>query len=109
MWIDQVGNVNIFAGRGYDYNNRPNPDPLSDMWSYDGVHWIWVSGPRVRNELAVYGDLGVSSKESNPPAIGCMSTWLVDDTLYLFAGASYFELSFQGNLNKLSLLTILFD
>ena len=70
---------------------------LSDVWSFDGIDWTWISGSRVSAEYPVYGVKGVSSEDNRPPGGGNIAKWVVNDTLYLYGGSRAFGLSAEGN------------
>jgi hypothetical protein len=63
-WLDLAGNLWLSGGYGYDKNGSINY--LNDYWKYDVQTsvWTWVAGGDLINQLATYGDQGISSRDN---------------------------------------------
>lgn len=82
-WIDGDGNLWLFGGNsGASFFN--------DLWKFDGVNWIWVSGSSIPNQPPVYGQKGVTHPMNVPGARTMSFSWIDDDNnLWLFGGLNY--------------------
>lgn len=52
-WLDTQGNLWMFGGYGAD--NASSFGFLGDLWKFDGLNWIWVSGSNLINAIGNYG------------------------------------------------------
>lgn len=76
---------------------------LNDLWKYDGVKWIWVSGDHTTNQRGVYGTKGLPDP-ANIPGGRYMRPTLWQDlqgNLWLFGGLGYDRAGEIGELNDL--------
>lgn len=91
-WVDDNGNLWIFGG-------VKNGGGFSDLWEYDITinEWVWMNGPNITNQPAVYGTIGVPNPNNNPGARNCYAKWKDSNgNFWLFAGAGI-----NGILNDL--------
>lgn len=80
MWVDSRGVIWIFGGA---LSQSVAFGLTSDLWSFDGTMWTWVSGPELPNQP------GTSYL---PGARERMHSWLgSDDSLWMFGGSGVDE------------------
>ncbi|MCW3120004.1 MAG: Kelch repeat type 2-containing protein [Chitinophagaceae bacterium] len=70
-WVDASGNFWLFGGEGRDEASGAL-GYLDDLWMLDptgnagaGI-WTWVNGDKVRNQVSVYGTVGVENATNKP-------------------------------------------
>ncbi len=64
--------------------------------------WTWVSGTSEINQLGIYGKKGLAASSNFPGARDRSISWIdSNDTLWLFGGVGYNNLSGPGYLNDL--------
>ena len=101
-WVDQVGNLWLFGGSGYDKNGAIGY--LNDLWKYNisTNEWTWVSGTDVANQNAIYGSLGLAASSNIPGARFSSTTWVdsTTNTVWLHGGSGYID-GAVGRLNDL--------
>jgi PKD repeat protein len=83
-WTDHNGNFWLYGGQHTAGNF------YADLWKYDPSinEWVWVNGPGLINQPAVYGTQGVPSPANNPGGRGwAPSSWVdANNNLWMFAG-----------------------
>ncbi len=67
--------------------NSSTQATLSDLWSWNGTHWAWLTGSSVSTR-PIYGPRGVSSPSYTPGARRLSSCIFDSSGLFLFGGAS---------------------
>lgn len=84
MWMDS-NSVWVFGGLQDNNNGYGN-----DLWKFDGVYWIWVSGSSSLNNNGSYGTRGVASSQNQPPSRGFGMAYWTDSSnqFWLFGGYS---------------------
>lgn len=102
-WVDGSGNFWLFGGNGYDVNG--NQSGLSDLWQYNPGkgYWTWMSGPKVVDQVGVYGTLGTAAAGNIPGARFNAVSW-IDQTGNLWLLGGYALTSLQvgyGDFNDL--------
>lgn len=89
-WTDASGSLWLFGGWGLDsvgINGR-----LNDLWRYDPStnNWTWIKGSNLRNQLGMYGTLGVADPANAPGAREMAVSWTdASGTFWLFGGFGY--------------------
>lgn len=99
-WTDQIGNLWLFGGYGYDENNSGN---LNDLWKYNPLtnEWTWISGDKVIDQKGLYGTRGVPNAANKPGSRYVSNSWVdAFGELWLFGGYGY-DTSGTGYLNDL--------
>ncbi len=90
-WVDHEGNIWIFGGETYRSlpNDRWDDILRNDLWRFDVStgNWTWMSGGRLNQDRAVFGDKGVFHPDNVPGAREGACTWVDSDgNLWLFGG-----------------------
>ena len=92
-WADKAGNLWLFGGSGYVQQFFAGAGyvlqggELNDLWKFDGVNWIWVSGANVPNDPGVPGTSGVAAAANVPSARHGAVTWVdANAKTWLFGG-----------------------
>jgi N-acetylneuraminic acid mutarotase len=102
-WIDNMGNLWLFGGNGYD--SAGTQDLLNDLWRYSRRtgQWTWVSGSSTHIAAqAVYGSKGMTAAATVPGARTCRASWTDSaGNLWLFGGLGLDSLGASGDLNDL--------
>jgi len=84
-WTDAEGNLWLFGGYGYDRYGAEGY--LNDLWKFDGVNWVWVSGDNTNYEMGSYGSLGVAAGTNKPGSRSGAVGWVdSNDNLWLYGG-----------------------
>ena len=88
--IDTAGNLWIFGGKGYDYNESTDGvGNLNDLWEYVTKQnvWIWKNGSNEVGQEGSYGTIGVANI-NNVPGAEYGATGLCDTkgNFYIFGG-----------------------
>jgi hypothetical protein len=99
-WTDNVGNLWLFGGDGYD--SVGTQALLNDLWRYSpGTgQWTWVSGSNVAGRKGVYGTLGVAVSGNVPGARTSSVSWTDSaGNLWLFGGQGIDSTGASGYLN----------
>ncbi|MFX1451691.1 MAG: Kelch repeat-containing protein [Promethearchaeota archaeon] len=95
-WIDSNDTLWLFGG--WD----KNANYLNDLWKFDGMHWTWVSGTDLTNQLGIYGTKGVADSSNVPGARNYGISWIdSNNTLWLFGGYGYSNETGPNCLNDL--------
>ena len=88
----------MFGGYGYGYNNNNNgtKECLGEMWVYNKTNNKWKNIGGIGNEEGEYGkykygNIGVEESDNWPPNRMGSVSWLLNNKMYLFGGASQFE------------------
>ncbi len=98
-WKDASGVLWLFGGDGYAALGSAGY--LNDLWSWDGVHWTWMSGSDEAKQPGVYGTKGVAAPTNVPGArVGAVSWTDASGGLWLFGGYGYTQ-GGVGYLNDL--------
>ncbi|MBN2393342.1 MAG: hypothetical protein JXR84_21605, partial [Anaerolineae bacterium] len=98
-WMDAKGHFWLFGGRGCD-NSGPCSVSLNDLWKYDGVNWMWVSGSGVGEQPGVYEDSDPS--ENVPGARYNSVSWTdAEGHFWLFGGLGFDSVGHEGLLDDL--------
>lgn len=94
-WIDSNDNLWLFGGVGCNSNSD---GLLNDLWKFDGINWIWVSGPDKVDQLPVYGTKGIADSANTPGTGAGGVSWIdSEDNLWLFGGNYHNDLwKFDG-------------
>jgi hypothetical protein len=104
MWFDSDGRLWIRGGTGCDsVSCATNVNLLQDVWRFDGTNWTWMAGPKLANQPASYGTLGVSSATNLPGGRHVEGSWYTAARgLESFGGYGYDSANtFKGDLNDL--------
>jgi len=87
-WIDSNGYFWLFGGWGYD--SVGNLGVLNDLWKFDGMNWIWVSGADIVDQAGVYGTKGTAAASNVPAARSHAVSWTdKSGNFWLFSGVGY--------------------
>ena len=99
-WTDSNDNFWIFGGSGHGADDNGG---LNDLWKFDGVNWMWVSGSNMVEQFGVYGTKGIADPVNVPGARLWSVSWTDSkDNLWLFGGAGAASVGkMGGNLNDL--------
>jgi hypothetical protein len=63
---------------------------LNDLWKFNGVNWIWISGSNSINQNGNYGTKGIASSTNIPGARYDAVSWIdSSNNLWLFGGNGY--------------------
>jgi len=90
----------LFGGEGFDKNG--NEGYLSDLWKWDGVNWILITGHQTRNEDGVYGTKGTASSNNHPGGRRAAQCWVdASGDFWLFGGYGKAKATHSGYLNDL--------
>ena len=101
-WKDSTDNFWLFGGMGFDNVTGGDMFYLNDLWKYDGVNWIWVSGNYSANNLGNYGVKGVANANNAPGARYLSGSWIdSENNLWLFGGNGYANITGVDYLNDL--------
>jgi len=97
-WIDGSGNLWLFGGIRYGFDNHFN-----DLWKFDGTNWTWVSGADIVDQKGVYGEKGVADASNVPGARNRSVSWTdASGNLLLFGGWGHDSTGTEGiGLNDL--------
>lgn len=99
-WIDNEDNLWLFGGYGSD--STGSTGQFNDLWMFNGVNWVWISGSNQLNQLGVYGSRGVSNSNNSPGGRYYSVSWIDgSNNLWLFGGGGYDRSGFTGTLNDL--------
>ena len=83
-WIDSSGNLWLFGGIG---NTDNTYGLLNDLWKFDGINWIWVSGSNTGDQNGVYGTKGLAAPGNVPGARWGSVSWIDSSgNLWIFGG-----------------------
>lgn len=89
-WNDGKGNLWIFGGYGFDATGTLGP--MNDLWSFNSAtgRWSLVSGSATVGSNGNYGQQGIPSANSAPPARS-LATWWTDSqgNFWLFGGTNF--------------------
>ena len=102
-WTDNVGNIWLFGGFGYDFIS-PTTGLLSDIWRYEPTTnvWTWMQGSNQSNQPGVFVQTGVPSTTINPGARAYSVTWKdPKGKLWLFGGEAFGSSTLSGNINDM--------
>ena len=80
-WTDNLGNLWLFGGYGFDGAATPTLGYLNDLWKFDGTNWTFLSGSTLANQLGVY--TGTPVPGARQEAVGWADA---SGNLYLFGG-----------------------
>ncbi|HVZ58005.1 MAG TPA: kelch repeat-containing protein [Chitinophagaceae bacterium] len=87
-WMDNMGNLGIFGGRGR--STTTTSGLLNDVWRYNinTGQWIWEKGDDTNlDQLGVYGSQGLPDGTSKPGARRYVVGWTdTQGSLWLFGG-----------------------
>ena len=91
-WVDRSGRFWVFGG-------EPGTGLLNDLWRYDGVNWMWMSGSSAVDEPGVHGTLGTPDPGNVPGARTGAVSWVDDfSSLWLLGGDGFDEVGTRGPL-----------
>ena len=96
-WIDPVGDLWLFGGKGYGGNSGSNS--LNNIWKYSisNNDWTLIKGESTEDPVAVYVNRGVADNNNKPGGTHNASTWIgVDGIFWFFGGRSQ-----EGYLNQM--------
>ena len=97
-WVDSNDNLWLFGGEGYD--SAGSFGYLNDLWKFDGVNWVWVSGSDLVSQNGNHGVVNVAAAANVPGSRYASLSWVdSDDQLWLFGGHGY---DADGTLNRLN-------
>jgi hypothetical protein len=97
-WIDAGDNLWLFGGLGYDFEGSSGR--LNDLWKFDGVYWIWISGSNVINQHGIQEPF--PDPVNTPGARSGSASWIDSSgNLWLFGGTGYDVEASIGGLNDL--------
>ncbi len=89
IWVDSSGNLWLFGGLGYDESSPINGE-LSDLWTYSNGQWTWMGGPKVKQQIGVYGTLGTASSSNIPGSRWGAFSWAdASGNFWIFGGYGY--------------------
>lgn len=92
------GGLWLFGGFGRDATG--NRYLLNDLWRFDGVDWVWISGSTSVNASGVYGTMGVPDPGNVPGARNGVYAWVgAGGSLWLADGGGYDSVGSVGYLN----------
>jgi N-acetylneuraminic acid mutarotase len=84
-WCDNLNNIWIFSGLGYDSANTNNI--LNDLWKFDGSKWTWMSGSKIAMQGGIYGTKGTAGSSNTPGSRYCSIYWKDNSgNFWLFGG-----------------------
>ena len=95
-WVDPLGDLWLFGGRGYGGNS--GSDPLNNIWKYSisNNNWTFVKGDASNNPTPVYGDKEVPHSDNKPGGTQNASSWTDANGIFWFFGGR----SSDGLLNQ---------
>lgn len=82
-WTDNNNNLWLFGGVGL------SGLCISDMWKFEtsSLQWIWMKGPNIPNQPAVYGTKGIPDSTNTPSGRMCYAKWKESNgSFWLFGG-----------------------
>ena len=88
-WVDQLGDLWLFGGRGYGGNSGVNS--LNNIWKYsiENNNWTLIKGEATEHPVAVYGTQGTPDNNNKPGGTNNASAWTANDgTFWVFGGRS---------------------
>jgi N-acetylneuraminic acid mutarotase len=97
---DGGGHVWLFGGKGHE--GSANSGELGDLWMYNesSNEWVWIKGPGLINQQAIYGTQTVAGATTRPGSRHDGATWIDGaNNLWLFGGSGYPASSNDGFLN----------
>ena len=94
-WLDALGKVYIFGGRGAGYFN--------DLWKYDPTAgtWTWLKGANTANQWSTYGTQGVPASSNVPGGRFCQAYWTDKFGQFWMFGGQGWATSSLNDLNDL--------
>lgn len=95
-WVDPVGDLWLFGGRGYGGNSGSNS--LNNIWKYSisNNSWTFVKGDASTNPAPVYGDKEVPHSDNKPGGTRNASSWRDPNGIFWYFGGR----SDDGLLNQ---------
>jgi hypothetical protein len=39
---------------------------LNDLWKFDGNYWMWMSGSDEKDQIGIYGQIGIPDLSNTP-------------------------------------------
>jgi len=99
-WEDNRGNLWLFGGLGYDYNDTTGY--LNDSWKFETSSglWVWMSGSDTKNQYGIYGTKGEPNSANVPGGRDASTSWIDNNgNLWLFGGYGY---GYSGSFGYLS-------
>jgi len=94
-WTDFSGNLWLFGGIRFG-----GAGILNDLWKYNGIDWIWVSGSNSVNQAGIYGTQGIPATSNEPGARYASTSWTDSDGNLLLLGGDGYDGS--GNVGLLN-------
>jgi hypothetical protein len=71
------GTVWVFGGFGCDSTGPGCSNLLlNDLWAWNGIQWIWISGASTGNQAGTYGTQGSAAPGNVPPARQASVSWI---------------------------------
>ncbi|HQQ94189.1 MAG TPA: kelch repeat-containing protein [Bacteroidia bacterium] len=101
-WVDNLGNLWLFGGEGYD--NTTTLGWQNDLWKYSATtnQWTWMGGSNTSNQIGTYGSLGVPSPSNQPGAREFSIHWVdANGNFWLFGGDGFASTATFGRLGDL--------
>jgi N-acetylneuraminic acid mutarotase len=99
-WSDSAGNLWLFGGFGPDSTGANGT--LNDLWKYSDSQWTWVAGSNLRNQIGLYGSLGVPDPSNAPGARYSAVSWTdLAGNFWIFGGTGDGSAGQSGFLNDL--------
>jgi len=99
-WGDNIGNIWLFGGDGFDNNVAQTvPMELNDLWKFNIAtgEWTWESGSSTRNALGSYGTQGVEAASNVPSARSGVTGWADHNgNLWIFGGSAIDTANIDG-------------
>ena len=104
-WTDASGNLWMFGGFGYPYDDLNNsPAELDELWLFStaSTQWNLVAGTDAADVLGSYGTLGVSAPGDFPGSRSAATTWTDEaGNFWLFGGTGIDGFGNYADLNDL--------
>jgi hypothetical protein len=88
-WIDQSGNLWLFAGEGFDSNDASGS--LNDLWDFNPAtnQWTWIGGSTTANSIPVYGTPQTPGVGNIPWGGSGLTAWTdLNHKVWVFGGTN---------------------
>ncbi len=95
------GSVSWLKGDSLFLFGGVTSNSINDLWAYANGQWVWLNGSNVEGEHGVYGTKGVAATGNVPGARHSSTSWVKNDTLFLFGGMGYSASGSSATLNDL--------
>lgn len=101
FWTDLSGNFWLFGGFGFSASGSSGQ--LNDVWKYNTStnQWTWMKGDNTKNQVGVYGLLGITNSTNKPGSRTSMCWRDLSGNFWLYSGSGFSTTASNGFLTDL--------